>query len=265
MSPWGKNTVPIAIRTPKMMSRPSRRNAASHAGSASTPAIPRSASGSAVSTSPPTTGPTNVRDPPTRTKAIRLTLVSNVPCREFHVLMKCALTAPTAPASIALVVKHGQRTIATADLVIFLVDGREGLVSGDETIARELRETGKPILVAVNKIDDKRARNGALDFYRLGLEPVIEVSAFVSPKWVPQMADAADVFAGLTRRPGVRYTALVPNLTGLARARDAGADEVAVFPAASEAFSRRNLNQSIDESLSAAREVCREAAALRLA
>jgi len=77
----------------------------------------------------------------------------------------------------ALVVKHGQRTIATADLVIFLVDGREGLVSGDETIARELRETGKPILVAVNKIDDKRARNGALDFYRLGLEPVIEVSA----------------------------------------------------------------------------------------
>ena len=72
---------------------------------------------------------------------------------------------------------------------------------------------------------------------------MIEVSAFVSPKWVPQMADAADVFAGITRRPGVRYTALVPNLQGLARAREARVDEVAVFPAASETFSKRNINQ----------------------
>ena len=78
---------------------------------------------------------------------------------------------------------------------------------------------------------------------------MIEVSAFVSPKWVPQMADAADVFAGITRRGGVRYTALVPNLQGLARARDARVDEVAVFPAASETFSKRNLNQTIDEAL----------------
>lgn len=93
---------------------------------------------------------------------------------------------------------------------------------------------------------------------------IIEVSAFVSPKWVPQMADAADVFAGITRRPGVRYTALAPNLKGLARAREAGADEVAVFPAASETFSARNLNQTIDEALNAAREICREAAAIRM-
>ena len=85
---------------------------------------------------------------------------------------------------------------------------------------------------------------------------MIEVSAFVSPKWVPQMADAADVFAGITRRPGVRYTALVPNLQGLARARDARVDEVAVFPAASETFSRRNINQTIDEALAQAKQVC---------
>jgi hydroxymethylglutaryl-CoA lyase len=93
---------------------------------------------------------------------------------------------------------------------------------------------------------------------------VIEVSAFVSPRWVPQMADAAEVFAGITRRPGVRYTALVPNLIGLTRAREAGADEVAVFPAASDTFSKRNINQSIDEALTTARDVCREAATLRV-
>src|SRR5687768_14295075 len=87
----------------------------------------------------------------------------------------------------------------------------------------------------------------------------IEVSAFVSPKWVPQMADAADVFAGIRKRPGVRHTALVPNLTGLARARDAGADQIAVFPAASETFSTRNINQTIDEAMAAVQAVCGEA------
>src|SRR2546430_14730703 len=78
--------------------------------------------------------------------------------------------------------------------------------------------------------------------------PVIEVSAFVSPKWVPQMADAAQVFAGITRRPGTRYTALVPNLPGLDRAVAAGVTEIAVFAAASETFSRKNINQGIDDS-----------------
>src|SRR3989441_8396896 len=87
--------------------------------------------------------------------------------------------------------------------------------------------------------------------------PVIEVSAFVSPKWVPQMADAADVFAGIRRRLGVRYTALVPNLAGLARAREAGVDEIAIFAAASETFSRRNTNQTIEESLETYRQGCR--------
>jgi hydroxymethylglutaryl-CoA lyase len=93
---------------------------------------------------------------------------------------------------------------------------------------------------------------------------VIEVSAFVSPKWVPQMADAAEVFAGITRRPGTRYTALVPNLEGLARAIAARVDEVAVFAAASETFSRRNINQSIDGSLERYREVCAGARAVSL-
>lgn len=79
--------------------------------------------------------------------------------------------------------------------------------------------------------------------------PVIEVSAFVSPKWVPQMADASEVFAGITRRAGTRYTALVPNLAGLDRAMAAGVVEIAVFAAASETFSRKNINQTIEQSL----------------
>jgi len=88
---------------------------------------------------------------------------------------------------------------------------------------------------------------------------MIEVSAFVSPRWVPQMADAADVFAGITRRPGVRYTALVPNLQGLERATQARVDEVAVFPAASETFSRRNLNQSVEDAMASAERVMGQA------
>ncbi|MDE3153695.1 MAG: hydroxymethylglutaryl-CoA lyase [Acidobacteriota bacterium] len=87
----------------------------------------------------------------------------------------------------------------------------------------------------------------------------IEVSAFVSPKWVPQMADAVEVFKGIRRKAGVRYTALVPNLAGLSRAREAGVDEIAIFAAASETFSRRNINQSIDESLATYRQVCEAA------
>ena len=98
---------------------------------------------------------------------------------------------------------------------------------------------------------------------RAGL-PVVEVSAFVSPKWVPQMADAAEVFAGIARRPGTRYSALVPNARGLARAMAAGVSEVAVFAAASETFSRRNINVSVDASLDTYREVCREAHAAGL-
>ena len=77
----------------------------------------------------------------------------------------------------------------------------------------------------------------------------IEATSFVSPTWVPQLADAAEVFAGIRRREGVAYPVLVPNERGYERARAAGATEVAVFSAASEAINQRNINASIDESL----------------
>lgn len=77
----------------------------------------------------------------------------------------------------------------------------------------------------------------------------IEVTSFVSPKWVPQMADAAEVLGGIARAPGVRYAALTPNLKGYEGARAARADEVAVFASASEGFSKANLNATIEESL----------------
>ena len=77
----------------------------------------------------------------------------------------------------------------------------------------------------------------------------IEATSFVSPKWVPQMADAAEVYAGIERRAGIAYPVLVPNLQGYERARSVGVSEIAVFTAASEAFNQRNINASIDESL----------------
>lgn len=85
--------------------------------------------------------------------------------------------------------------------------------------------------------------------------PVIEVSAFVSPKWVPQMGDAAEVVGGIRRHPGIRYSALVPNLAGLDRAHAAGVTDVAIFAAASETFSQKNTNRTIDASLAGYREV----------
>jgi len=84
---------------------------------------------------------------------------------------------------------------------------------------------------------------------------VIEAGSFVNPKWIPQMADSAEVFAGIARHPGVRYAALTPNLQGFERAVAAGADEVAIFAAASEAFSQKNINCSIAESLKRFHEV----------
>ena len=77
----------------------------------------------------------------------------------------------------------------------------------------------------------------------------IETASFVSPKWVPQMADGAEVLDQIQRKPGVRYTALTPNMKGYQRAKDAQADEVAVFGSASEGFSRANVNCSADEAL----------------
>eukprot|EP00884_Botryococcus_braunii_P015803 jgi/Botrbrau1/2906/Bobra.0036s0046.1 len=92
--------------------------------------------------------------------------------------------------------------------------------------------------------------------------PVIEATSFVSPKWIPQLADSAEVLEHIRRRPGARYPVLTPNLKGFQRAVEAGAREVAIFAAASETFSKKNINCSIKESLaryqdvvSAAREV----------
>ncbi|MDP7151192.1 MAG: hydroxymethylglutaryl-CoA lyase [Paracoccaceae bacterium] len=77
----------------------------------------------------------------------------------------------------------------------------------------------------------------------------IEVASFVSPKWVPQMADSAEVLGGITRGAGISYAALTPNMTGFDRALAARADEVAIFGSASEGFSKANINATIDESL----------------
>jgi hydroxymethylglutaryl-CoA lyase len=94
--------------------------------------------------------------------------------------------------------------------------------------------------------------------------PVIEATAFVSPKWVPQMSDADQVLAGITRRAGTRYAALVPNITGLERALRAGVTEVAIFAASSDTFSRKNINQGVDESLATYKDVCDAALRARL-
>jgi isopropylmalate/homocitrate/citramalate synthase len=87
----------------------------------------------------------------------------------------------------------------------------------------------------------------------------IEATSFVSPKAIPQLADAAEVFARIRKAPGVRYPVLVPNLKGYARARASGADAIAVFTAASEAFTKRNINMTIDESVATFADVVRAA------
>ncbi len=92
----------------------------------------------------------------------------------------------------------------------------------------------------------------------------IEVTSFVSPKWVPQMGDAADVMAGIMRQPGISYAALTPNMRGYEGAKAAQVDEVAIFAAASEEFSKANLNASIEESLGRFAAVAEAAAGDRI-
>jgi len=92
--------------------------------------------------------------------------------------------------------------------------------------------------------------------------PVVEVTSFVSPRAVPQLADADEVLHAIRRLPGVRYPVLVPNERGMARAEAAGADALAVFTAATESFAKANVNMSIEESLDAAEPVLERAAAL---
>ncbi len=116
------------------------------------------------------------------------------------------------------------------------VGPRDGLQNESQTI---------PLSAKLQLIDDLAAAG----------HTVIEAGSFVNPKWIPQMADSEAVFANIERRSGVRYTALTPNLRGFERALAAGVDEVAVFAACSEAFSQKNINCSIDESLQRFAEV----------
>jgi hydroxymethylglutaryl-CoA lyase len=92
----------------------------------------------------------------------------------------------------------------------------------------------------------------------------IEAASFVSPKWVPQMADSTKVLAGIERREGVVYSALTPNLKGFKSALAAGVDEVSIFSAASESFSQRNINCSIGESLDRFAPICQAALAANI-
>jgi hydroxymethylglutaryl-CoA lyase len=110
------------------------------------------------------------------------------------------------------------------------VGPRDGLQNEKQSIATDVK------IALIDKLSDA------------GL-PAIEATAFVSPKWVPQMADAAEVMARIRRKPGVAYPVLVPNMKGFESAVQAGAEEIAVFGAASETFSQKNINSSIAESL----------------
>lgn len=129
-----------------------------------------------------------------------------------------------------------------------------GRVSIVEVGPRDGLQNEKAIVATADKI-------AFVDRLTAAGHSTIEVSAFVSPKWVPQMADASEVCAGIARRPGVRYTALVPNQAGLERALAAGVSDIAIFAAASETFSQRNINQSIDQSLKTYAAVCGQATA----
>ena len=116
------------------------------------------------------------------------------------------------------------------DILIFEMGPRDGL----QNEARHIPTADK--IELVNRLSTCGLRK-------------IEVTSFVSPKWVPQLADAAEVMTGIVRHTGIAYTALTPNEQGLDRAIAANANEVAVFAAASEAFSTKNINCSIDDSL----------------
>lgn len=116
------------------------------------------------------------------------------------------------------------------------VGARDGLQNEKVQVATEVK------IALINRLIDAGIQS-------------IEIGSFVSPKWVPQMADSAEVVRGLSTRPGVAYSVLVPNLRGLEQALETGCKEVAVFAAASEAFSQKNINCSIAESLNRFRPV----------
>lgn len=119
---------------------------------------------------------------------------------------------------------------------------------------RDGLQNEKAIIATADKVEliDRLSRTGLRS---------IEATSFVSPKWIPQLADAAEVFSAIDRKPGVSYPVLVPNEKGYERALEVGAQEVAVFTAASEAFNQKNINASIDESIERFRPVLERARA----
>jgi GTP-binding protein len=128
----------------------------------------------------------------------------------------------------ALVVQHGHKALESADVIVFVVDGREGLVPADEEIARSLRKASVPVLIAVNKTDDKRAKGRSLEFYRLGFEPVVEIAAehgegtgdlldeivarLPSRRDAPSTADPAEIAIAIVGRPNVGKSSLLNRL-----------------------------------------------------
>src|SRR6185503_14271096 len=117
----------------------------------------------------------------------------------------------------ALVFERGQRALAEADLLVLVVDGREGLVPGDRDIARDARAADRPLLLAINKMDDKRARAGALDFYQLGIDPVFEISA-------EHGEGVGDLLDGIVEALGPRGVEGPPSDTAKADGETAGAE-----------------------------------------
>jgi GTP-binding protein len=128
-----------------------------------------------------------------------------------------------------VVVEHGRRAIATADLVVFVVDGREGLVSGDEEIAGALRSVSAPVLIAVNKTDDRRSKGRSVEFYTLGFEPIVEIAAEHGQgvgdlldeliarfpegnREAPALAREAEVKVAIVGRPNVGKSSLLNRL-----------------------------------------------------
>jgi GTP-binding protein len=124
-----------------------------------------------------------------------------------------------------LVVQHGRRALETADVLVFVVDGREGLVSADEEISKTLRLAQSPVIVAVNKTDDKRARGRSLEFYRLGFDPVMEVAAehgegtgdlldeivnrLPTKRTAPASAEPEEIAVAIVGRPNVGKSSLL--------------------------------------------------------
>ena len=119
------------------------------------------------------------------------------------------------------------------------VGPRDGLQNESQTISADVK------IELVNRLSSAGFQN-------------VEAASFVSPKWVPQMATSSDVMAGITRRPGTIYSALVPNMKGFEAALAAGVDEIVIFAAASEAFSQKNINCSIAESIARFQDVAAE-------